>query len=151
MLIRNADKWHGLSPVSRYLLSAATVLAVLGINLWMLPLLAQYYPYALFRIASLFVAFFWGVGPATFALVFGVIAGNFFLIEPVMEFTLPGEKDLMDFSLLIIGTFSIILLIEYLQRLRMNSDLLRRVAESRYEMLLHRENQRLMRSGKTGD
>lgn len=119
------------------------------ITVWKIfPDLGTSYPYDIFFLASYVATFFLGGGPGALIILLGFIAGTFFLGQPY-DVLLPVQwNDVMDLTLYFFSSILTIVTIEYLQRTRYKSDLLLRVAESRYKILLHRENQRLLLSRK---
>jgi K+-sensing histidine kinase KdpD len=143
MVINNEKNWCACPVVWRYLICLVILTLIIYIQSSVVPSLGSLYPYAIFRLTSVFVAYFLGFGPAVFTLLIGATFGNLLFVEPYGEFTFPTLKDFSDFIVLILSTALIIALIERMQRNYYKSKLLLLVFNSRYEMLLHRENQKL--------
>ena len=143
MIINNEKNWCAYPLVWRYLICVIIVTLIFYIQYSVVPTLGKFYPYAIFRLASLLLAYFVGFGPAIFTLLTGSILGNLFFVEPYGEFTFPTTKDFSDFVVLILSTGLMIALIEHMRQINNKSKLLLLVFNSRYEMLLHRENQKL--------
>jgi K+-sensing histidine kinase KdpD len=90
------------------------------------------------------VTFFLGGGAGVLVMLLGVVAGNYFFVKPYGEFTSLDLSDAWILGNYILSSLIVVVTLEYLQRMRYKNELLLRVAESRYEMFLHRENQRIL-------
>lgn len=96
-------------------------------------------PYKFFYLAGIFLAYFFGFRPAFFFILVGTLFANFWFVVPFGEFIF-SYHDLQVWILNFCLGFVCIFLIEYLQRERYKNKLLLLVAESRYLILLHRDN-----------
>lgn len=148
MQINNIKNWSRFSKRQQYGLSTLGILLIFFVQDVLFPILADYYPYAIFRFFSIVIAIEFGFYPAMYALVVGSILGNYYFVPPRGEFTLPGEKDMLDWIVLFGATVLICYLVELFQRERYKSELLLKISESRYLSLLHRENHRMILSRK---
>lgn len=144
MKINNAAYWCRLPLPVCYLISLATFFAVFALRWSLHPILGGTFPYQFFLLASYVVAFFLGAKPGLVIVVLGVISGNYYFVEPYGELTPLDWKDSLYLGNYLLSSLLVISSLEYLQRTRYQNELLLRVAQSRYEILLHRDNQRLL-------
>jgi K+-sensing histidine kinase KdpD len=100
------------------------------------------HPYKFYFFAATLIAYFFGYLPASIYIVIGSIYANLYFVPPYGIFTLTTEEFERFLLNLLFGSVAIIF-IEILQRERFKSKLLLMVAESRYLILLHRDNQLL--------
>ena len=99
-------------------------------------------PYKFYFIFGAILAFFFGFWPALLYVMAGSFYANFYFVKPYGEFVL-GWDYLQQFLLNLLLGLTCIVLIEFLQRERFKSRLLLMVSESRYLILLHRDNRLL--------
>lgn len=144
MKIKNAAHWCRLSRPVCYLIAASVFAAVFGLRWVLHPILGNVYPYQFFFLSSYAVAFSLGAGPATLVMLLGLIFGNYFFVEPYGQFTMLSRDDILYLGNYLFSSLLVTMTLEYLQRVRYQNELLLRVAQSRYEMLLHRDNQRML-------
>jgi PAS domain S-box-containing protein len=132
--IRNARRWApgGWRPWAGA--GGAVALAFLA-RYQLHPLLGSQYPYLLFIIAALLVEFFFGLGPAIFAVVTGLLLGVYFFVPPYNSFLIPEPVDVFYVAGFLIINALAITLIEDLQRSKYALGLMRDVLQSRLEML----------------
>lgn len=151
MQIKNTKSWSKYSRRQQYFFSTLLLCLILLIQGALFPVLGDYYPYAIFRFSAIFVALRFGLGPSLYVLAAGTLLGNYFFVPPYGQFTPPSEKDLLDWIVLFGASIVILFLIELVQRERYANELLLKVADSRYQSLLHRENHRLILNRKLSD
>jgi K+-sensing histidine kinase KdpD len=96
-------------------------------------------PYKFFYLAGIFLAYFFGFWPALCFIIGGTLFANFWFVPPFGEFIF-SYHDLQVWLLNFCLGFTCIFFIEYLQRERYKNKLLLLVADSRYLILLHRDN-----------
>ena len=96
-------------------------------------------PYKFFYLAGVFLAYFFSFWPALIFIIAGTLFANFWFVPPFGQFVF-SYHDLQVWFLNFCLGFTCIFLIEYLQRERYKNKLLLLVAESRYLILLHRDN-----------
>jgi K+-sensing histidine kinase KdpD len=142
--IRNAKRWCKFSQPACYPIAFGAFCAIFALRWGLHPLIGKIFPYQFFFIGSYIVTFFLGGGPGILVMFFGLVAGNYFFVEPYGEFTSPDLRDTLILGNYILTSMIVVVTLEYLQRVRYTNELLLRVAESRYEMFLHRENQRIL-------
>ena len=96
-------------------------------------------PYKFFYLAGIILAYFFGFWPALIFIMCGTLFANIWFVPPYGEFVF-SFHDLQVWFLNFCLGFTCISLIEYLQRERYKNKLLLLVSESRYLILLHRDN-----------
>lgn len=82
------------SPLRRYGIATAAIVVALLLRLWLDPLLLDRVAYGFFLIATAFVAWRCGTGPAIYTALTGVLLGNIFFEEPRSFFTLESTSGL---------------------------------------------------------
>ena len=139
MQIKNTKYWCNTSKWIVYPICFSVFLLIV---LALLALGDSFYsenPYKFFYITGIFLAYFFGFRPAFFFILVGTLFANFWFVAPFGEFIF-SYHDLQVWILNFCLGFVCISLIEYLQRERYKNKLLLLVAESRYLILLHRDN-----------
>ncbi len=72
-----------LKPVwVQYSISVAAVAVAVGVRMLLDPILGDEIPYTMLYPAVAFAAYFGGLGPATFAVILGTLAADFFFLPP---------------------------------------------------------------------
>jgi PAS domain S-box-containing protein len=91
-LINSVPAWFRAAAV-RYAAATAMVLAaVVGLRLWMIPVVGLYTSYLTVYPVVLFAAVFWGIGPGLFSAISAVLLVETFLIAPVGEISFGLEQ-----------------------------------------------------------
>lgn len=148
--IKNDKKWSTYSVTHQYLMSIAAIGVAYFISSEIFPVISKARPYSLFLIASYVIALLCGFKPALFTLLTGFLLANYQFVEPIGAIGLPETtEDYVDISVIILSTIAVLYLIDKYQRERFKNKLLLLVSESRQQILLHRENQRLMALNKS--
>src|SRR5918997_821197 len=78
------------TPHLRYAIATLAVLLVIVLKLVLDPFITEQSPFLLLAAAVMVGAWFGGLGPGLLATALGVLAADFFFLEPVGSFTLPG-------------------------------------------------------------
>lgn len=143
MKIRNAKRWVKLRPLHAYGIGLGATAAAFLIRYAAHGVLQAYLPFQLSVIATILVEFFCGFGPAMLPFVIGLVASLYFFIPPFDSFTILEFSDLVYLINYIAVTLFLVVLIEWLRRSEYSRELLLRVSDSRYCMMLHRDNARL--------
>lgn len=141
MQVRNARRWAARGPQAWLVAVAALALATL-VRLMLHPLLGAVMPGAAFFVAAAFVEYFYGLAPATMVMLVGVGLAYYLFIPPFFEL---GAMTRNDFFLIVSYLFLaliLLMLIERLRRAQFRAELMALVAQSRYEILLRRDNER---------
>ena len=143
--IKNDKRWSDYSVIHQYVIAIITLVIVYLITGYAFPIIAKTRPYSLFLIASYLIALQCGFKPAMFTLLCGFLIANYQFVEPIGHISLPDStEDYVDIGVIILSTIAVLYMIDKYQRARYQNKLLLLVSESRQQILLHRENQRLM-------
>ncbi|MBU3630259.1 DUF4118 domain-containing protein [Polynucleobacter sp. AP-Melu-500A-A1] len=139
MNLKNAKKWcqYPIWAISTYILISFTLLSVF------LHMTGESFysenPYKFYYLVGIFGAFYFGFWPALVFIIMGTLYANFWFVPPFGKFIF-SYHDFQVWLLNFLLGFTCIVLIEYLQRERYKTKLLLFVSESRYLILLHRDN-----------
>ena len=142
MRIRNAKNWSHFSNLEACTVSIGAFLLITGVLLISGPAFYGAHPYKFYFLGGTLIAFFFGYRMSLVFVILSSIYANIFFVPPFGLFTLSYEEFERYILNLIFGAAAIIL-IEILQRERFKSKLLLLVSESRYLILLHRDNRLL--------
>ncbi len=140
MIIKNVKGW--CKTTKNFIYSIATGLFIL-ITLGLFALGPAFYivnPYQFYFLAAIFLAYFFGFLPALIFALSGTLFANYWFVFPFGKFVF-NFQDLQVWALNFLVGFACIILIEYLQRERYKSKLLLLVSNTRYLILLHRDNE----------
>ncbi|VXC69083.1 conserved membrane hypothetical protein [Burkholderia sp. 8Y] len=108
------------------------------------PLLGEIMPGTAFLIAGVLVEYYCGLAPAFFVMATGLCIADYLFVPPYGRIDV---IDAADYRLLVsypLITIVVITLVERLRRAQYRAELLAAVAQSRYEMLLRHDNERLI-------
>ena len=142
MIIRNTKNWSPFSALDVFLWAAALFLIITAAMISFGPAFYSAHTYKFYFLAATFLAYFFGYIPATIFFLSSSIFANYYFVPPFGEFIFT-TRDLERYLInLFFGSVAIVL-IEILQRERFKSKLLLLVSESRYLILLHRDNRLL--------
>ena len=134
MDIKNSRSWAPIhSPVYRYVFLGT--LTALFVRYELHPLLQAQFPVLFFLFNSTLIAYRFGWKAASFSAILGLVFAYYFFIPPFNSFELPTLLDLLNLVVFGILFFTIIYLIEKLQRERYKAVLVSRVSESRMEIM----------------
>ena len=142
MQIKNAKNWSNYSSAdtlffgSGLFLLVTTGLFVLGQNFY------SAHPYKFYFLGATLIAYLFGFKSAISFIVVSSIFASVYFVEPYGVFRFTGDELQRYLINLFFGSAAIVL-IEILQRERFKSKLLLLVSESRYLILLHRDNRLL--------
>ncbi|MBU3624123.1 DUF4118 domain-containing protein [Polynucleobacter sp. AP-Latsch-80-C2] len=139
MIINNAKKWCQF-PI--WVISICLALEFIFLTVLLHLTGMNFYsenPYKFYYLAGIFAAYFFGFWPALVFIILGTGYANYWFVPPFGEFIF-NYHDLQVWILNFLLGIACIGLIEYLQRERYKTKLLLLVAESRYLILLHRDN-----------
>ncbi|VVE52240.1 DUF4118 domain-containing protein [Pandoraea anhela] len=145
MDIRNARRWAE-PGAKRYVGALMVVLAAFLIRSLLHPVLDHAMPGVFFVCAAIIVEFTWGLGPAIMAMVISIPIFDFFFVPPFRDIAELDRRDVMIVAGFMLITPLSVALIERLRRAQYRAELLAEVAQTRYEMLLRAENERMVLS-----
>jgi K+-sensing histidine kinase KdpD len=143
MEVRNSRRWAPRGR-NRWLIAAAALAAAAAIRAVLHPLLGPIMPGTAFLIAAVLVEYYCGLAPAVCVMFAGLCLADYLFVPPY------GRVDIIDASdirLLVsypLITIVVITLVERLRRAQYRAELLTGVSQSRYEMLLRHDNERLL-------
>jgi len=142
MIIRNANNWSTYSAWEGFSCALASFACITFVMLLQGPGFYSLHPYKFYFFSATLLAYFFGYRLATTYVVLTSIFANLYFVPPFGIFTLTLNEVERFLINLLFGSVAIIL-IEILQRERYKSKLLLMVSESRYLILLHRDNRLL--------
>jgi K+-sensing histidine kinase KdpD len=145
MDIKNANNWSPHSAMDALVWSFSSFVIL---SFWMHFMGQSFYsihPYKFYFFVATLLAYFFGYITASIYIVIATIYANFYFVPPFGAFTITTDEFERFLINLLFGSVAIFF-IEVLQRARFKSKLLLLVSESRYLILLHRDNQLLQES-----
>ena len=142
MIIKNANNWSPFSVFDALLWSFSSFAIISLSMLTMGPNFYSAHPYKFYFFAATVLAYFFGYITAGIYILVATIYANLYFVPPFGVFTLTLDEFERFLINLLFGSVAIFF-IEVLQRQRFKSKLLLLVSESRYLILLHRDNQLL--------
>ncbi|MBU3563034.1 hypothetical protein [Polynucleobacter sp. Tro8-14-1] len=142
MIIKNANNWSSHSVSDALFWSALSFVIISGWMLYMGPNFYSAHPYKFYFFAATVLAYFFGYITASIYILVTSIYANLYFVPPFGIFTLTLDEFERFLINLLFGSVAIFF-IEVLQRQRFKSKLLLLVSESRYLIILHRDNQLL--------
>ena len=145
MDIRNARRWAE-PGAKRYVGALMVVLAAFLIRSLLHPVLDHSMPGVFFVCAAIVVEFLWGLGPAIMAMIVSIPIFDFFFVPPFRDIAALDRRDALIVTGFLLITPLAVALIERLRRAQYRAELIAEVAQTRYEMLLRAENERMVLS-----
>lgn len=145
MDIRNARRWAE-PGAKRYVGALMVVLAAFLVRSLLHPVLDHSMPGVFFACAAIIVEFTWGLGPAVMAMVISIPIFDFFFVPPFRDIAELDRRDVLIVTGFLLITPLAVALIERLRRAQYRAELIAEVAQTRYEMLLRAENERMVLS-----
>lgn len=143
MEIRNASRWAE-PGARRYVGALMVVFAAFLVRSALHPVLDHSMPGVLFICAVIIVEYFWGLGPAIMAMVISIPIFDFFFVPPFRDIAHIDRRDIVIVTGFLLITPLAVMLIERLRRAQYRAELIAEVAETRYQMLLLAENERML-------
>jgi K+-sensing histidine kinase KdpD len=134
MDIKNSRSWAPINSATYRYVFLGTLTA-LFVRYELHPLLQAQFPVLFFLFNSTLIAYKFGWKAASFSAILGLVFAYYFFIPPFNSFELPTFLDLLNLVFFGILFFTIIYLIEKLQRERYKAILVSRVSESRMEIM----------------
>jgi Osmosensitive K+ channel histidine kinase len=143
MEVQNARHWAPRG--TRVWLTAAAALAIAsGVRMLLHPFLGPIMPGTAFCIAAALVEYFCGLAPAFTVMLFGLGIADYLFVPPYASIAVFDRADLLLLVSYPLVTLLVIILIERLRRSQFRAELIASVAQSRYEMLLRHDNERML-------
>ena len=134
MQIKNSRAWAPHTP-SVYGYALLGTLAAFFMRYQFHPLMQAQFPILFFLFNTTLIAYKYGWKPATLSAIIGMILAYYFFIPPFNSFELPTLLDILNLSIYSLLFFTVIYLIEKLQRERFRAVLIARVSDSRMQIM----------------
>ncbi|WP_244808313.1 DUF4118 domain-containing protein [Caballeronia zhejiangensis] len=150
MKVRNSKRWAPRGE-HRWIIAGAALLTAAMIRAMLHPLLGDIMPGTAFLIAAVLVEYYCGLVPAFCVMLAGLCIADYLFVPPYGRIDVIDTSDihlLVSYPLI---TIVVIVLVERLRRAQYRAELLAAVAQSRYEMLLRHDNERLLASRATDE
>jgi hypothetical protein len=144
MIINNARNWSSFSIFESLIWSFSSFVIIGG---WLHVMGSNFYdahPYKFYFVAATLLAYFFGYITASIFILASSIYANLYFVPPFGVFSLSADHVERFLINLFFGGVAIFF-IEILQRQIYNTKLRLLVSESRYLILLHRDNQLLQK------
>ena len=139
--LQNAKRWAS-GRRGAYSMAVLALLAACALRSFLQPVLQDRSVFMTFLIAAFAIEYFFGLFPAAFTVVGGLVLGLYFFVPPYGTFLVPEVADLtFVFGYLVISIVGISI-IESLQRSRYEISLLRQSVQSQLEMLQRSQKER---------
>ncbi|MFM0736055.1 DUF4118 domain-containing protein [Paraburkholderia xenovorans] len=143
MDVKNARRW-ALRGTRAWLAAAAALAIAAGVRLLLHPLIGPIMPGTAFCIAASLIEYFFGLAPALAVMVLGLGLADYLFVPPYAAIDVFNRADVILILSYPLVTLFIIVLIERLRRAQFRAELIASVAQSRYEMLLRHDNERML-------
>ena len=143
MQVKNSRRWAPRGR-RRWLIAAAALLVAATVRALLHPLLGPIMPGTAFFFAAVFVEYYCGLAPAVCVMSLGLGLADCLFVPPYGRIEVIDASDLRLLISYPLITIVVITLVERLRRAQFRAQLLAAVAQSRYEMLLRHDNERLL-------
>lgn len=134
MQIKNSRSWAPHAPAV-YVYTLLGTLAAFFMRYQFHPILKTQFPILFFLFNTTIVAYKLGWRPATFSTILGMVLAYYFFIPPFNSFEIPTMLDFLNLFIYSVLFFTVIYLIEKLQRERYRAVLISRVSDSRMQIM----------------
>ena len=134
MQIKNSRAWAPNIP-SVYGYAMLGTLAAFFMRYQFHPFMQAQFPILFFLFNTTLIAYKFGWKPASMSAIIGMILAYYFFIPPFNSFELPTLLDILNLSIYSLLFFTVIYLIEKLQRERYRAVLIARVSDSRMQIM----------------
>ncbi|KUZ75422.1 hypothetical protein WI36_11865 [Burkholderia ubonensis] len=143
MQIQNARRWAPHGP-RRWVAALAALGLASGVRLLLHPLLGPVMPGTAFSVAAVLIEYYFGLAPALTVMLAGLCIADYLFVPPYGVFDVIDRSDVLFIVSYPLVALVLITLIERLRRAQFRAELIASVAQSRYEMLLRHDNERLL-------
>jgi len=143
MEVRNSWRWAPRGR-NRWVVAAIVLFAAALIRAALHPLLGPIMPGTSFLIAAILVEYYCGLAPAVCVMLAGLYLADYLFVPPYGRIDVIDQSDIRLLVSYPLITIVMITLIERLKRAQYRAELLTAVSQSRYEMLLRHDNERLL-------
>lgn len=143
MQVKNSKQW-AIRGRRRWIIAAAALFTAAIVRMILHPLLGPVMPGGAFLIAAVLVEYFCGLAPSLCVMLTGLCLADYLFVPPYQRIDVVNASDLRLLISYPLITVVVITLVERLRRAQFRAELLAAVAQSRYEMLLRHDNERLL-------
>ncbi|MEX3934255.1 DUF4118 domain-containing protein [Paraburkholderia phymatum] len=143
MKVRNSRRWAPRGR-NRWITAVAALFIAAVIRTVLHPLLGPIMPGTAFLITAVLVEYYCGLAPALCVMVAGLCLADYLFVPPYGRIEVIDASDIRLLVSYPLITIVVITLVERLRRAQYRAELLAAVAQSRYEMLLRHDNERLL-------
>lgn len=150
MEVRNSRRWAPRGR-NRWIIAAAALFTAAVIRTVLHPLLGPIMPGTAFLIAAVLVEYYCGLGPALCVMAAGLCLADYLFVPPYGRLDVIDQSDIKLLISYPLITIVVITLVERLRRAQYRAELLAAVAQSRYEMHLRHDNERLIAARATDE
>jgi K+-sensing histidine kinase KdpD len=134
MEIKNSRAWVSTTP-SAYGYVLLGTLTAFFMRYQFHPLMQAQFPVLFFIFNTTIISYKLGWKPATMSAIIGMTLAYYFFIPPFNSFELPTMLDVLNLFIYSLLFFTVIYLIEKLQRERFRAVLIARVSDSRMQIM----------------
>jgi K+-sensing histidine kinase KdpD len=150
MRVNNSRRWAPRG-VRRWIIAAAALLAAAVVRALLHPVLGPVMPGTAFLIAAVLVQYYCGLAPAVSVMLAGLCIADYLFVPPYGRLDFIDQSDIVLLVSYPFITVLFITLVERLRRAQYRAKLLAAVSQSRYEMLLRHDNERLLAQRSTDE
>jgi hypothetical protein len=143
MEVQNARRWAPRGP-RRWIAAVAAVCIASGVRLLLHPLLGPVMPGTAFSIAAVLIEYYFGLAPALSVMLAGLCIADYLFVPPYAALGVINRSDVLFVVSYPLVALVVITLVERLRRAQFRAELIASVAQSRYEMLLRHDNERML-------
>jgi K+-sensing histidine kinase KdpD len=143
MHVQNARRWAPRGTRA-WLVAAAALAVACDVRMLLHPFIGPFLPGTAFCIAASLVEYFFGLAPALAVMLLGLGIADYLFVPPYAAITVFNQADVVLLISYPLVTLLVIVLIERLRRSQFRAELIASVAQSRYEMLLRHDNERML-------
>ena len=141
MKIQNAKRW-AVAGVEPYCVGFLGYLFAFAVRYTLHPMLDDHMSMFFFAVNSVVVAFLYGLAPSLFTLALSLPTAFYFFIKPFNSFSSPSEEDLFVLIVYVTLVSATAIMVELLRREKYKGELLLRVSDCRYQLLLDADEDR---------
>ncbi|MDR5741064.1 DUF4118 domain-containing protein [Caballeronia sp. LZ016] len=150
MRVNNSRRWAPRG-VRRWMIAAAALVTAAVVRALLHPVLGPVMPGTAFLIAAVLVQYYCGLAPAVCVMLAGLCIADYLFVPPYGRIDFIDQSDIVLLVSYPLITALFITLVERLKRAQYRAKLLAAVAQSRYEMLLRHDNERLLAQRSTDE
>ncbi|MFM0019043.1 DUF4118 domain-containing protein [Paraburkholderia azotifigens] len=143
MQVQNARRWAPRGA-RRWIAAIAALCIASGVRLLLHPLLGPVMPGTAFSVAAVLIEYYFGLAPALTVMLAGLCIADYLFVPPYAVLGFIDRSDVLFIVSFPLVALIFITLVERLRRAQFRAELIASVAQSRYEMLLRHDNDRML-------